>query len=76
MCSGTTRRAIPAAGRDSLDELGGFLDPAGLQHGAGREEHQPGRTGLERAGGKRGALREDPSKADENGSLQRPPRAR
>ncbi|MGY4373485.1 hypothetical protein ACVWZ3_001124 [Bradyrhizobium sp. i1.3.6] len=36
---------------------GGFLDPAGLQHGAGREEHQPGRTGLERTGGKRRALR-------------------
>ncbi len=50
-------RAIPAAGRDGLDELGGLLDPAGVQHRAGREEHQPGRTGLERAGGQRFALR-------------------
>ena len=31
-------------------ELGGFLDPSGIEHRTGSQEHQPGRAGLFRAG--------------------------
>jgi len=34
--------AGPAAVAHGIDELGGFLDPAGIEHGAGMQEHQPG----------------------------------
>ena len=43
--SGTCRRAAGRR-RDALDELRGLVDPAMIQHCAGMQEHQPGRTRL------------------------------
>jgi hypothetical protein len=36
--------AGPAAVGDALDELRGLFDPARVEHGAGMQEHQPGRA--------------------------------
>src|ERR1700756_5506091 len=38
--------AWTAAGGNALDELAGFIDPSGIEHGASAQEHQPGRPGL------------------------------
>src|SRR6185437_7409691 len=45
--------ARAAARRHPLDELGGLLDPAGVEHGAGPQEHQPWRTCLTGTGRQR-----------------------
>ena len=45
-------RPCRAADRHALDELGGLLDPAGVEHRACAQEHQPGGARLPGAGGK------------------------
>src|SRR5438270_5826824 len=49
--------ARASAARDALDELAGFFDPAGIEHRAGMQEHQPWAAGLARAGRHRSAAR-------------------